>query len=215
MSSRWSEKYDVVIAGGGISAAATALRLLSFGLRPILIQRHGPIHKSAEAIPEAALRLFRELNLERALHDAGGVAVEGLETRWGESAISKSDWFVHVDRNELAKTTTAEAVKRGAGIVACEKLPSLHFDDDFVSLTIDNTEFRFRHAVDATGRAAAWSRPVDRSGSRVANMFRARVPQPLLRGKVVSSAQGWAYRIGLPTFVTVGVIDKSHPPMRG
>ena len=214
MSSSWSEKYDVVIAGSGISAAATALRLLSFGLRPILVQRPGPIHGSAEAIPEAALRLFRELNLESALRDAGGVAVQGFETSWGKSTISKSDWFVHVDRIELAKTTIAEAVKRGAGIVACERLPRLHFDDDFISLTIDNTKFRFRHAVDATGRAAAWSRPVDRSGSRVAaSMFRARVPKPLLRGKVVSSAQGWAYRIGLPTSVTVGVIEKSQPTL--
>jgi flavin-dependent dehydrogenase len=214
MSNGWSEKYDVVIAGSGMSAAATALRLLSFGLRPILIQRPGPIHRSAEAIPEAALRLFRELNLERALRDAGGVAVEGFETSWGKSTISKPDWFVHVDRIALAKTTIAEAVKRGAGIVACERLPSLHFDHDFISLTIDNTKFRFRHAVDATGRAAAWSRPVDRSGSRVADMFHTRVPKPLLRGKVASSAQGWAYRIGLPTSVTVGVIANNQPTLR-
>ncbi len=73
----------------------------------------------------------------------------------------------------------------------------------------------FIAAVDATGRAAAWSRPVRRQGQDIAHLFEGPPGASPLCGRVVadSGRRRWAYRAGLSGSTTVGVVgsgESSH-----
>ena len=75
-------------------------------------------------------------------------------------------------------------------------------------MKIDGLERRFLAAIDATGRAAAWSRPVRRQQRHVAELFEGPPCPSSLRGRVVADRGGkrCAYRVGLPGSTSVGII---------
>lgn len=209
------KRCDVLIAGAGIAASATALRLLSFGFHPILLYRHIPCYQAAEAIPESALRLFTALELESLLPQSNAVSVQGFETTWGNKGrFKKVGRVLHVDRATLANNAMAEAIRRGATIIRTERMPKLVIASDSVRIKVDNSERHFFAAVDATGRAALWSKPVRRFGRRTAKIFRIPNTGTSHCGKVIKTIQGWAYRIDLPNFITVGVISEDEQPYR-
>jgi hypothetical protein len=88
-----------------------------------------------------------------------------------------------------------------------------------VTCALDGREMSFHAAIDATGRAAVWSRPVRRPESSVADVYEVPIrAQP--RGRIarvesqhnnVSEAVGarsvWAYRVGTAQGVSVGIIS--------
>ena len=62
---------NVLIAGSGIAASASALALLNCGIHPVLIATGRQAMRMAEAIPGAALRLFDALQLTGLLEKVG------------------------------------------------------------------------------------------------------------------------------------------------
>jgi hypothetical protein len=207
----------VVIAGNGVAASAVACRLLGAGFGAVLLAgRHrGATALAAspvvEALSEATARLFGEVGLAGALEAAGAVVVEGFENRYGSSP-GESRWleamWIHVDRHRLARSCLTLARRRGATLVpaAARAAPQ------------DPHELGAFAVVDATGRAARWSRPVSRSGSGVATLYAGRSGRNGVGGPRRSSArsgcivrtpEGWAYRLDHPDGTTVGAVAGS------
>jgi len=201
---------DVVIAGAGIAAAATALRLCALGFRPLMLARTCRDLPGVEAIPSAAVPLFVELGAEDILYEAGAGLIEGFENHWNpEEPSLRSGYWIHVERGRLAKAAVREAVKRGARFRTCQSLPTLREDPDCVCIDGDGASLRFEVAIDATGRSAAWSRPIRRRGTQVADVYDVLPDGKALSGKIVLQSGGWAYRIGVADRTTVGMLSQA------
>ena len=216
-------RSDVVVAGSGVAAAAVASRLIDAGYQVLLLRTPGPGIPGAEILPPEAQAQIEVLGWAGVFDDAGVAVVEGFENYWNwHDPVIKPGPFLHVERIALARSALAFVIRRGASIRDMQRLPPLGPEDEGgVLVTLDGVESRFRAGVDATGRAAAWSKPVRREGRHVADLFEGPpAPSPLC-GRVVLELGGerWAYRAGLIGSTTVGVVARgaSHrqldPPL--
>jgi hypothetical protein len=132
--------------------------------------------------------LIADLGLNDAVIQAGGKIVQGFENAWVRSApvLAPGRWL-HVERRAFAAAAIRIALARGAQISVVKRLPAVPKN--------------CLAAVDATGRSAAWSRPIRRLGNLVADVFE--VSSNGERGRVERLPDGWIYRIGS----TVGVVS--------
>jgi 2-polyprenyl-6-methoxyphenol hydroxylase-like FAD-dependent oxidoreductase len=214
----------VVIAGAGVAGTTLAGLLRDRGFGAVLLARGppSPVNRPGtgpviEALPEAAARLFTEVGLADALAAAGAVAVEGFDNAYNATEIRRlSGRWVHVDRTQLARLCLTAARRRGATLlpVAGLSAPAHHGDQVEISVAI-RAEWRRLRAfavVDATGRAARWSRPISRAGYRSATLYRGPGSAVARPGRVVRTHDGWAYRLDHPEVTTVGVITGSRAP---
>jgi menaquinone-9 beta-reductase len=197
----------VVIAGGGPAAAAIAVSLLSSGIRTLLLVSQRPTPRMAEAIPSAALPLIEALGLIGLVRQVG-ISVKGMEN-WSdaENPVIREDSFVLVDRTEFARSMLEAAMLRGAQIETIMRRPALVQCRDGVGVEVAGRVHEFDAAIDATGRAAIWSRPIKRASRMIAHVFEA---PPMTRPvglKLVRSDAEWAYRISLRNFTTVVIIS--------
>jgi hypothetical protein len=151
--------------------------------------------------------LFAELGMPHILRQARGLLVEGFENHWrsGQPALRPGRW-IHVERSLLAKAAIRHAVKQGAVLRFCDSLPRLA-GLDAVCITHGGARLSFEAAIDATGRSAAWSRPLQRCGRQVADIFRLPA-RSSPRGRVVRLSQGWAYQLGTKHFSTVAMLGE-------
>jgi hypothetical protein len=208
MPHRRSSEFDVLIGGAGIAAAAAAVRLCTLGFRPLILVTRTRILSGIEAIPEAALPLFDELGMGHILWQANGLLVKGFENHWRASQPAlRSDRWIHAERKLLAEVAIHHAVKQGAVLRLCEFLPRLVRADSF-RIPHEGKVLNFEAAIDATGRSAVWSRPIQRCGRQHADIF-ASSPQSSPRGRVVRLSPGWAYRIGLKHSATVAMLGEN------
>jgi len=168
-------RRDVLIGGAGIAAAAVAIRLCKLGFRPMILATGGHILPGIEALPEAALPLVKELELEPVLRKANSVVVDGFENHWNvdEPELRTGKW-IHVERSLLAKTAIVEAVHHGAVLRLCPSLPKLSSRPTSVHIALDGVRLHFEAAIDATGRSAVWSRPVRHRGIQLADILSVR-----------------------------------------
>jgi flavin-dependent dehydrogenase len=195
----------VVIAGTGFAAACAALRLLAEGFRPVLL--HSPRARDiggVEILPAAMADQLAVLGLGDVLARAGAFLAEGLDARWGRADDGPRSYrTLHIDRLALRRETLAEAVARGAEIRAVVRLP------DLLTTGTESLEYagdRFFAALDATGRRAAWARPVERLGRTYADIFAVATPAFSCLARVLRLSGGWAYVAGAGAEATVGVI---------
>jgi flavin-dependent dehydrogenase len=185
---------DVVIAGGGIAAAATAIRLRALGLRVVLMVRDLAPVAGVESVPRRALELLDILGAADVAAGAGAVEVAGPAHEWHLTAGRVPGPFMHVDRAALARALLSMAVARGATVQRVHRLPRP-----------EDVPASVGALVDGTGRAAAWSRPVQTRGHAVAWQFSAPVAQEMA-GRVVRGEGWWAYRLGHPGATWMGVV---------
>lgn len=197
----------MLIGGAGIAAAAVAVRLCMLGFRPLILATRSRILPGVEAIPEAALPLFEELGMRQILRQANGLLVEGFENHWraGVPVLRPGRW-VHVERALLAKAAINYALKQGTVLRLCESLPKL-VGSVSVCIIHDGKRLSFEAAIDGTGRSAVWSRPIQRCGRQLADIF-VSSRQLSSRGRVVRLSQGWAYRIGMKHSTTVAMLGE-------
>jgi len=181
-----SPAAEVVIAGGGVAASATAIRLLRLGIGAHLLVRKGEAVTGIEALPQRALGLLEVLGEPQLVARAGGVEVTG-----------PTHGMVHVERRALAAAFLKHAVTQGATVEQVRRLPLVaEVAPSAVAM------------VDATGRAAAWSRPLLADGHSVAWQFEG-PPEPDLALRVVQADGWWAYRLGMPATTWAGVVVTS------
>ena len=188
---------DVAIVGGGVAASATAIALLATGIRPLLLVRRHREIRMAEAIPASAMRLFTALELSNV---ASRVATPGygLDNRWDpENPIRRDDLFMLIDRTELAKRMLEEAQRRGAIVEEFAGHMAVGQSDHSVIVNIAGKAREFDVAIDASGRAAVCSRPVQRVRHLVADIFEVPCPDTPTAITLMRFNDGWAYRIGL------------------
>jgi flavin-dependent dehydrogenase len=205
-------RQDVVIAGSGVAAAAVATRLLVAGYSVLLLRKPTSAKPGVEVLPPEARHQVLALGWTSVFDEAGAVIVEGFENHWNTAEPTiKPGRFVHVERTSLARAALAFVIRQGARVLDVRSLPRLESKETTgVSITHGGVNRRFLAAVDATGRAAAWSRPVRRQGRQIADLFEGPSDALPLRGRVVSDfgGDGWAYRAGLVDSTTVGVIGR-------
>lgn len=191
-----SRAPQVVIAGSGVAASATAIRLLALGMRVQLLVRALPAVHGIEALPRRALELFNVLGLPDPAGEVGAVDVQGPTHDWHDAPGRVPSPSVHLERTVLAAWLLASAVRQGATVDRIRRLPDVHeLPEGPLAL------------VDGTGRAAAWSRPVRTMGHGVAWQFRAPASDDMT-GRVVRGDGWWAYRLGHPTATWVGIVTE-------
>ncbi len=190
---------DVVIAGGGVAAAAAAIRLRSLGASVRILVRDGPRTPGIEAIPLAGLELLAVLGEPDLRTELGSAEVDGPTQGGSPTAGAVPHRVVHVDRARLADVLLGRARDRGATVERVTRLPA-------AAALAPEVEA----LVDATGRAAAWSRPVHHHSRQVAWQFEAPpTPPDHHAGRVVRSGGWWAYRLGHPTATWAAVVTSS------
>lgn len=206
---------DVVIAGAGVAAAVTACELRRRGFRVWMIATPGvPASMGIEAVPGPAAVSLDEIGLGDVLARAGAVAVDGFDNAWSDPARPmrvRGRWH-HVERQALARALFDTAIERGAHVVELPRVPRLHCDDatgafGWADAALPSVA---RIAIDATGRAAVWSRPIVRHDAKRATLFRGPGSAAHHRGRVAQTPTGWAYALCHPQATTVGVIMASQ-----
>ncbi|MGH4024118.1 MAG: hypothetical protein ACRDRV_05985, partial [Pseudonocardiaceae bacterium] len=208
----------MLIAGTGVAASALAcvLRDSGFGVVLLARRRGATVRRGVvEALPEATVRLFAEVGLSTELAAAGAVAVEGFDNAYGPGPARRLDgMWTHVDRARLARECLLAARRRGALElpVADVGLPVATAGPG-VQVSVQGSCLRGFAAVDATGRAAHWSRPVGRAGAAGAALFTGPGSALPRRGRVTRIEDGWAYRVDHPQASTVGIVTR--PGVRG
>jgi 2-polyprenyl-6-methoxyphenol hydroxylase-like FAD-dependent oxidoreductase len=105
---------------------------------------------------------------------------------------------LHVDRLVLRRAVIAEAASRGAEIRTLRQLPEP-----------DAGAFA---SIDATGRRAAWSHPVERYGRSVADVFSAPGSASRFTALVVGLSEAWGYAAADEAGTTIGVIHDGRLP---
>ena len=168
----------------------------------------------AEILPPEARAQIESLSWQGVFDHAGATTVEGFENCWNlDDTVVKPGVFLHVERTALARWRLNFAQERGARVQDLRELPPLGPEDaEGISLKEQGLERRFLAAIDATGRAAAWSRPVERQDRHVAQLFEGPPCPSSLRGRVVADRGGKrrAYRVGLPGSISVGIIGSGQ-----
>lgn len=197
----------VVIAGAGIAGSAAALELLAKGFRVKLLARpECSAQPVIEALGEHTVRLLAEIGCATVLKEAEAVATRGFENGWQDAAKPAfiDGMRVHVERHALAEAMRDEAVRRGARLELVERL-----EIEPTSL-LGEGDGTWRAALDATGRSACWSRPVQRAGRATATLYSGPGSDDARPGRIVRlDERSWAYRIDHPTISTIGVIGES------
>jgi hypothetical protein len=105
---------------------------------------------------------------------------------------------LHVDRLALRRAVIAEAASRGAEIRTLRQLP----EPDACAFS----------SIDATGRRAAWSHPVQRYGRSVADVFSAPGSARRFIALVVGLSEAWGYAAADEAGTTIGVIHNGRLP---
>jgi hypothetical protein len=157
------------------------------------------------------MRFFDALGL-RDLADRVTVLGRGIVNNWSvEAPIVRDNYFLLVDRVELAGRLFEEAKSRGVIVETIARTPLLLSGSEGRPIEVAGQPRKFAAAIDASGRAAAWSRPVKRVRHLVADIFEANCPSPSSALRLARWGDGWAYRIGLRGRATVALLAPSLP----
>jgi flavin-dependent dehydrogenase len=204
---RAGANVEVVIAGGGPAAAAAAVSLASSGIGVLMLVALRRTFRMAEAMPAGALQLLEALGMADLVRRIG-VPVKGLENWWdAENPFTRQDPYVLVDRAEFATRMLEAAVLSGVAVEKVTQRPYLIPRGDCVVVEVAGRAREFEAAVDATGRAAIWSRPIKRAHKSIADVFEGLPLNKPAGLKLVRFNAGWAYRIGLRNYTTVALIS--------
>ena len=189
----------IVIAGCGFAGGVMALRSLQLGLDVILLDVPRPDIGGVEIIPSSARHLLSELRLNEALTTIRpGYGVGMLRCLDGGVPEFREGRALHVDRLALRRAVIAEAASRGAEVRTLRQLP----EGDVGAFA----------SIDATGRRAAWSHPVERYGRSVADVFSAPGSASRFTSLVVGLSEAWGYAAADEGGTTIGVIHDGRLP---
>ena len=201
----------VAVAGAGTAAAALACLLRRSGVDVVLLVRGrpSPVPPVVEALPEATVRLLAEAGLAPALAAAGAVVVRGFDNATGPQVHRLDGWWTHVDPARLAAEAVRAAVRLGATVLPGDAGGVPMPVPGGLEVRAGGRCLRVAAAVDATGRAARWSRPVVRHGHDSATQGPLSGTADSRPERLARTADGWAYRLDHPAAAVVGVVGAS------
>ena len=202
----------VVIAGDGIAASALACLLRDNGFGVILAaRRRKPMPgRVIEALPEAAVQLINQIGLTRALGESAPLTVDGFDNLRAQHRLTGT--WTHVDRIRLADRCFTEARRRGATVVHHGVTDPPLDCGDGVRIQLGPYDIRAFAAVDATGRAARWSRPVHRAMPAMATLYAGCGTGTPRAGRLTGDGDRWAYLLERHDASTLGVIAPRSAP---
>ncbi len=205
--------WDVIVAGAGPAGAVAAAVLSRNGHRVLLADRlsRSPC-KIGEALPGAAGRLLRSLDLPAPVTGGPHAQIGGNLSSWNSEALTATDFIGdpfgpgwRLDRMRFDTDLRAAAVRTGAtyrGAHARDLLKQnvgwkVRFDDGSVE--------HARWIVDATGRRTALARKLGIKRRRDARLVafyaigHAGTDFQLNRTVVEAAPEGWWYAARLPS----------------
>jgi 2-polyprenyl-6-methoxyphenol hydroxylase-like FAD-dependent oxidoreductase len=211
---RERSRADVVILGGGVAAAATAIALTRSGIRPMLLVLARPMLLMTEAIPASAISLLDALGLSAVVQPISTVARELQNLSHPRNPIIRNDPFILLDRVELAARMIEHARTLGAVVEQITRVPPLRAATNAMQVAVGGSDHQFAFAVDASGRAAKWSQPVGRIRHVIADIFEGPAIASPAGLRLIRYDDGWAYRVCLRTHTTVALLSSGRPRHR-
>jgi flavin-dependent dehydrogenase len=215
-----TDRFDVVIIGGGPAGTATAIALANAarpGRSVAVLERSGYERaRIGETLPPEARIPLGQLGVWDRFLEQGHAPSPGTAAAWGREELEENVFIFnpygngwHLDRQRfdgLLASAAAEAgatLYRRARMTACHRAASGSWQVDYLS---DNRRchLQARFLVDATGRAgvAARQQGVKRLSSDrmtgVIGLFAAPSRDRQYRTLVEASADGWWYSAWLP-----------------
>jgi len=169
---------NVLILGAGVAGATTAWLLQRAGYAITCIDG-GARYDALEAAPVAILRLF----------DAVGLSHVAAEVSRPVRGFGGGDFLIY------SRAALVAALRRSAAAVGVAFVPKRNFVPGVPSI-----DFR----IDASGRTAAWSRPLQRFNIGVADVFRAPTRRP--GAQFIDAGDHWAYLLDDGQTRTIGVV---------
>ena len=204
--------WDAIVAGAGPAGAVAALTLSRNGHRVLLADRLDPsAHKIGEALPGAAVRLLRSLDL--AAPEIGGphTRISGNLSSWNSATLVATDsirdpygpgW--RLDRLRFDADLRAAATGAGAAYRSARVSDLRREAAGWQVLFDDGSAERARWIVDASGRRTALARRLGVKRMREARLVAlyamgGATPDLQLNRTIVEAApDGWWYAARLP-----------------
>jgi flavin-dependent dehydrogenase len=205
--------WDAIVAGAGPAGAVAAFMLSRNGHRVLLADKIGPSAlKIGEALPGAAVRLLRSLDLPAPGTGGPHAPIGGNLSSWNSEALVATDFVcdpygpgwrldrLRFDAELRAAAVGAGAIYRSAHVRALQQEEAgwqISFDDGHVE--------RARWIVEATGRRATIARRLGIKRMRDARLValyatgRASPEFQLNRTLVEAAPEGWWYAARLPS----------------
>jgi flavin-dependent dehydrogenase len=158
--------WDAIVAGAGPAGAVAAFILSRSGHRVLLADMPGPpAYKIGEALPGAAERLLRSLDLPAPATGGPHTPIGGNLSSWNSEALVATDFIRdpsgpgwRLDRVRFDADLRAAAVGTGASLRSAH-VRDLRGQDACWEIRLDDGSVeRTRWIVDATGRRAALAR---------------------------------------------------------
>ena len=209
--------WDAIVAGAGPAGAVAALMLARRGRRVLLADRIDPsAHKIGEALPGAAVRLLRSLDLPAPAAGGPHTPIGGNLAAWNSAALVATDFIrdpygpgwrldrARFDADLRAAAAGAGVTSRGAHVRDLGRQDAgwrIGFDDGSVE--------HARWIVDATGRRSALARKLGvrrQRGARLVALYalgRAALDFQLNRTMLEAAPDGWWYAARLPSGAAV------------
>ncbi len=202
----------VVIAGDGVAASALACLLRDNGFGVILAtRRRKPMPgKVIEALPQAAVQLINQIGLTRALEESAPATVDGFDNLRAPHRLTGT--WTHVDRIRLAERCFTQARRRGATVVHHGATDPPLDCGDGVRIQLGPYDIQAFAAVDGTGRAARWSRPVQQAAPAMATLYAGCGSGTPRAGRLTGDGDRWAYLLEHHHAATLGVITPRGVP---
>jgi len=173
--------YDVIIAGGGPAGASAAIHLATGGARVLLVeQKKFPRAKlCGEFISPECTPHFERLGVAAQIFAAGPAKLTEtvFYSRWGKGISVPSTWFgahgvaLGLSRAEMDERLLRRASAAGADVLEDAHVINLLLSEDRVEGVIvkqaeNETAYRARVTIDATGRTRALARRVVKSANQ-------------------------------------------------
>lgn len=155
--------FDAAVIGGGPAGSTVARLLASWGYSVVVVVPEKCAHQRAETLPPSSSRLFRLLEINDRIDNAGFYQTAGNTSWWGsdearvETYPDADSKGYQVTRDEFDRLLLDMARERGA-VVCHNRVRGVSINDGAVLHLRSAPPIRARFVIDASGRTGVLAR---------------------------------------------------------